>query len=256
MPLTLTVKSADDATKRHREAAAQRVLACLGDESPERRLLCFLDDEEWQEFKAANGVANRGFYAPVKASGPHWRIAPRYILQHVFFDGGPAFDDFVYLHGSTCSNDVGLTITLAHEMQHFVQHAGQLQLWAANTLIPNLNKTTIKALRLTWCDIPHERDARIVSKRTAENLFGASVIRQYIDAKIAERVTAEDAADWECIQDLDTSTRYDLSRETELFFPRLRDSRAELEFVLRHFQSNDSDFTGIDLDALLNGTSG
>ena len=83
-------------------------------------------------------------------------------------DRRPAFDDFIYLHGSTCSSAMGLTMTLAHELQHFIQHSQQTRLWAANSLIPKLKKATIRALGLRWCDIPHEREARIVSSRYLE----------------------------------------------------------------------------------------
>ena len=90
MPLTLTAKSASEAIRIHREALAQRVFASLGLLSPERRLLVLLDDEDWQAFKAQNGSANRGFYARVRPGHPHWRIAPRYILDRVFIDGATA----------------------------------------------------------------------------------------------------------------------------------------------------------------------
>jgi hypothetical protein len=255
MQLTLTIKTTDDVAKERQQILAQRVLVYFGNQPSERRLLCFLDDQEWEAFKAENGAANRGFYSPIRAGDPQWRIAPTYILEHVFVRGVPAFDDLIYLHGSTCSNDVGLTMTFAHELQHFVQYAEQRRLWAANALVPNLSKDAIEALGLKWCDIPHEREARIVSKRTAESLFGPEVVRQFIDSKIAQRVTEEDAADWECIRELATSTSYNLAHETKLFFPRLRPYRSELECALGHFQSNDPDFAGIDLAALLSASS-
>jgi hypothetical protein len=168
-------------------------------------------------------------------------------------DNHPVFDDLIYLHGSTCSSDMGLTMTLAHELQHFIQHSERTQLWAANSLIPKLKKTTVMALGLRWCDIPHEREARIVSKRIAEQIFGAELVRQYIDGKITESVTECDAADWECIRGLATSTTYDLASATKLFFPRLRDHKPELERTLRGFQFEDPDFPRVDLEALLSG---
>lgn len=166
-----------------------------------------------------------------------------------------AFDHVIYLHGSTCSNEVGLAMTFSHELQHFVQNGNSLSLWAANTLIPKLLKSDIDALGLTWCDVPHEREARIVSKRIAENLFGAEVVTQYVDAKIAEHVTKDDAHDWKCIRGLATSTPYDLAAETALFFPRLKPYSQHLEDVLRDFKNNnDPDFKDVDLHALLKGT--
>lgn len=251
---TLHAKSADAAVKRRRELLARRVVDCLH-ELPNRRLLCFLDDEEWQSFKDVTGVANRGFYRPIKVPDPSWRRwnTPLYIVERLMVDNHPVFDDFIYLHGSTWSSDIGLTMTLAHELQHFIQHSEQAKLWAANSLIPKLKKATIRALGLRWCDIPHEREARIVSKRTAEQIFGAELVRQYIDGKIAEFVTECDAADWECIRGLATSAAYDLARATKLFFPRLRDHKPELERTLRGFQSEDPGFPQVDLEALLSG---
>jgi hypothetical protein len=251
MPLTLIVKSTDNALKAQREAAADRVLASLGCQSPDPRLLCFLDDVEWQAFKAANGVANGGFSAHVKPIDPLWRIAPPYILDRIFVSSVQVVDDFIYLHGSTCATDVGLTMTLAHELQHFIQRTAHRTLWAANTLIPNLPKSVIEHLGLRWCDVPHEREARIVAKRIAEVLFGADAVRQHIDGRIAERVNEKDATDWECIRGLSTSPPFDLEQETTLFFPRLRDYKAHLQSALRHFQSTDPDFADVDLEALL-----
>jgi len=247
------VKATDDAAKHQRNATAQRVIECLRHQLPNRRLLCFLDDEEWRSFKDENGVANRGFYQPVTVPDSFWRNAPLYITERLVVDRRPAFDDFIYLHGSTCSSAMGLTMTLAHELQHFIQHSQQTRLWAANSLIPRLNRTTIRALGLRWCDIPHEREARIVSKRTAEQIFGAELVEQYIDDKIREPVTECDAADWECIRELATSTPYDLAFATKLFFPRLKGHRHELERTLREFQSEYADSPGVDLDALLSG---
>src|SRR6202020_1026015 len=133
-----------------------------------------------------------------------------------FVDGAPVFDDFVYLHGATCAGDIALTMTLAHELQHFTQHADHTRLWAANSLVPNLHKTAIAALGLRWCDVPHEREARIVSKRTAEDLFGPDAVLRHIDARIANPVTEQDGIDWKCIRELSASSPYDLAHETRL----------------------------------------
>jgi hypothetical protein len=251
MPLTLTVKSTDVAAKRQREVTAHCVVDCLGHELPDRRLLCFLDDEEWQSFKDKKGIANRGFYSPVTATDRLWRGAPAYIREIVFTDG-LGFDDFIYLHGSTCSSELGLTMTLAHELQHFFQHNEQAQLWAANNLIPNLAKT-VSSLGLR-CDIPREREARIVSKRAAEQIYGVELVRQYISGKIVEHVTEGDAADWECIRGLATSIPYDLARETKLFFRRLKHYRSELEQILRNCKAEYRTYPDVDLDALLSET--
>lgn len=261
MAPTVIVKSEDIEVRARREAGAQRVIAQFGNQLPDLKLLCFLDDSDWRAFKDHFGEANRGFYGPIKENSfcrPTW---PDYVIACIFADDPsvwvqkPAFEHVIYLYDSTCTNEVGLTVTFAHELQHFVQHGSELRLWAANTLIPQLPKSVINALGLKWCDIPHEREARIVSKRTAENLFGCEVVRQYIDAKIAEFVTREDALDWECIRGLVASTPYDLAGETQRIFQRLKDYRLELEQLLQEVRS-DPDFEGVDLHTLLGGASG
>jgi hypothetical protein len=250
MPLTLFVKSTDDEVRLHREALARGVLDHLSLHAFERRLLCFLDDEDWHTFKKENGVANRGFYMSVRPA-PGWRGAPRYLLDRLFVYGDKIFDDLVYLHGNTCANDVSLTMTLAHELQHFIQGSTRTRLWAANTLVPRLPKAVLNQLSLRWCDIPHEREARIVSKRCAEHTFGIEAVRIHIETAIAVRVTDDDVADWECIRGLSTSAPFDLAAETNLFFPRLKPFRTELEKVLQDLQRIDPNFADVDLVSLL-----
>jgi hypothetical protein len=194
MPPVVRVKSADGVVKKQREAAAQRVLDLFGARLPALGLLCFLDDEDWQALKEI-GASIRGFYTDLRRGGVLWSQAPEYLTECLVVDDQLAFDRFIYLHGSTCLKEMGLTMTFAHELQHFVQHCNDPQLWAANTLIPNLPEAVITVLGLRWCDVPHEREARIVSKRTAENLLGAEVVAQYINEKIAEGVTVQDTAE-------------------------------------------------------------
>lgn len=257
MSITVRVNTVDDALREERTSAAWRVMSNFSDKLVQSSLLCFLDNEDWQALKEQAGIANRGFYAPIRKGRwpPWWPEAPTDVKEALMIDGQIAFSDFIYLHGSTCSSELGLTMTLAHEAQHAFQHGNTPSLWAANTLVPNLPKPVINALGLTWCDIPVEREARIVAKQIAERQFGTESVTQYIDAKIAEPITETDAADWECIKRLDSSDHYDLALETELFFPRLRSCRSELERVLRHLQADADDlsFQDVDLPALLEG---
>jgi len=73
------------------------------------------------------------------------------------------FASVIYLHGSTCEKDVGLTITFAHELQHFLQYANERRLWAVNSLLVNLPNLPTEDLKAIW-DFPIEREARIVAK--------------------------------------------------------------------------------------------
>src|SRR5260370_40672921 len=125
MPVTLRVKSDDTALRAQREAIAQRVLAPFVDSLPASRLLCFLDDVDSSILKLAFGAANRGLYGPIRDSTPmpDW---PEYVTNCIFFDDGVSLlrprviDDLVYVYGSAWTNEAGLTMTLAPELQHTI----------------------------------------------------------------------------------------------------------------------------------------
>jgi hypothetical protein len=256
---TIRVRCPDAAIKRSREQMAQRVMDQFDNRLPGASVLCFFDDQDWQSLREAHGRAIRGLYTPVKPSDDVWNIAPSYLLESLFDDSGrPAFESFIYLHGSTCATDIGLAMTFSHELQHFVQRCTSLRLWAANTLVSQLltrvlQLSEIRALGIkSWCDVPHECEARVVSKRTAERLFGAQLVDQYIDSKTSERLTDQDADDWRCIRGIDTSVSYDLAAATTMFYPRLKKHRLTLENCLQQ-NSDDADFENVNLPSLLNG---
>jgi hypothetical protein len=255
VPPTIKVKSADEVVRKQRESTAERVVVHFGNSLPALPLLCFFDDEDWQALKVEEGVANRGFYSPIRPGGLWW--PPDYLAECFFVDGRLAFEHLIYLHGSTCSSELGQTMTFAHELQHFIQYSTMRQVWAANRLayaaLRCMEPRQFKTSGLRACDIPHERQARIVAKGAAESLFGANIVNQYIEAKRTERVTEQDAADWECIRGFVASTPYDLAAETKLFFQRLKPYRPELERSLRDFHGDDPDIKEVDLDALLSG---
>jgi hypothetical protein len=252
MPVTLRVKS-EDAIVR---AQAQRVLDCFGNNLPPSRVLCFLDDNDPAILKQAFGAANRGAYGPIKDSTP-LDIWPDYVTDCILVDDGISLlfprviDDLVYLYGSTCANKVGLTMTLAHELQHSIQHAYARKVWAINGLVRHLPKTAIAALKLQWADIPIERETRIVSKRMAVDFFGEQSVTEYIDEKIAEGIARNDAvdvADLQFIRSLIPSSSVDLANDTQRLFNRLKGYRSELKAILQEMK-DDRDFGDLDLDA-------
>jgi len=253
MPVTLKVKSEDAAVKANREATAKRVMDYFGSCLPPSRLLCFLDDGDSLEVRGERGNANRGIYGPIHDGTPlaDW---PDYIQNCIYVeDYAPLYlrrvvDDLIYIYGSTCANEVGLTMTLAHELQHAIQHSNARKVWAVNGLVTNLDREIINAEKLTWADIPIEREARIVSRRVAVHLFGEQHVIQHIDQKIAERVTEGDVADWQFVRTLTAFSSVDLVGDTDALFQRLKGFRSELEAVLRSArQDNPGDYSDIDL---------
>src|SRR5712692_6363740 len=229
MPVTLKVRSDNAAIKANRAAAAQRVIQYFGELPPEYRLLCFLDDEDWVGFKRDYGAANRGLYAPLKQNTFRFDRTPwpEYLKDCIFVDDGVSmpfprvFDHVIYLHGSSCGDESGLTMTLAHEVQHVIQHKNVAVLWTANSLIQNLLRE-VAVLNLPAFEIPIEREARIIAKRAAEDLCGERAVRDYISRKIAEAIDADDVADWLFVGELTRSSKVDLGRETRLLFDRFK----------------------------------
>jgi hypothetical protein len=183
---------------------------------------------------------------------------PDYVRDCIRVDDGVsliyprAVDDFVYLYGSTCENEVGLTMTLAHELQHAVQHNNVRRLWAVNGIVTRLHKRVIAALNLRWADIPIERESRIVSKRVAVHFFGEQHVTNYIDEKIAEgviRSDVADVADWQVVRTLESSDSVVLQGDTQKLFERLTNYRPELEVALQRMKKyNPEDFGDIDLE--------
>lgn len=249
--ITIKVKSKDEATRIQREKAAERVVTHFGLCLPTSRVLCFLDDEDPSSLRQEFGAANRGLSGTVK-DGDDFSIWPDYVQKCMHADGVPLIDQLIYLYGSTCSDEVGLTMTLAHELQHAIQHDRLRKVWAVNSLIRRL-PTAVDNLKLEWADIPIERDARIVSKRVALDLHGEELVRRYIDKRSAEAVEPHDVIDWHFVRGLTASSSVDLVGDTHRLFHRLIDYKQEVEDALRG-RKNDSDYSDINLDDFFNSS--
>ena len=133
-------------------------------------------------------------------------------------------------------------MTFAHELQHFVQYAYRKPIWAANTLLINLNSPDFRV----WWDFPIEIEARFKAKRVAESLFGKDSVRDFVIQRIGERVTETDAADWKYIREIDTSRAYDVLKETSSL---VKKHRVQLNALLED-RKGDGDFANLDLDTL------
>lgn len=253
MAITLEVKSDDPSIKANREAAARRVIDHFDASLVAARLLCFLDDEDPPELRRTYGPANRGGYLRVHDLA-HLDGWPNYVRRLVYpyhlADGqARVFEGVVYLYETTCADDVGLTMTLAHELQHAAQFSKERQLWAANSLVvQGLTKESVAALGLEWKDIPIEVETRIVAKRLAERFFGEERVSRYIEGRISARITDSDVTDWQFVRTLMSSSPVDLAGETRRLFKRLRGYRRELEEALQQLQIESPDYADVDLD--------
>src|SRR4051812_33083083 len=77
--LKIQVTCEGAALKRRRESIAESVIAHFGERLPDRRLLCFFDDEDWPLFKTS-GEENRGMYWPIKRDAG-WANLPPAVKQ-------------------------------------------------------------------------------------------------------------------------------------------------------------------------------
>jgi hypothetical protein len=258
MTVTIEVKSEHSTETAKRKTAANRVLEELGKELPDLKLLAFFDDCDWHDFKRELGHQNRGFYAPIKTDTFRGWIWPSYVTSKIFVselwpvENDRFVDHVIYLYGSTCLSEVGLIMTFAHELQHFIQYGSKRKLWAEGQLIPRLPKELVESIGLNWPDIPHEREARIVEKRVAVKLCGTEAVKEYTDQRIEDGSSVQEVEDWQFRQQLDPSSPYDLEGETRLVFQRLRPHRQSLENVLRDMNC-DADFRDLDLSTYFDG---
>src|SRR5438046_1286133 len=149
MSISIEVKSNDDAIAAKRRRIAESIIAELGNQIPDLNLLCFFVDDlvEWTQ----------------------------------------NFHQMIYLHGNTCSTEVGLVMTFAHELQHFVQYGRQREIWLANTAIMmNFPRRVLKLAGVKIFHIPIELEARITSRRITTKLCGEGMASAYIDTRIRE----------------------------------------------------------------------
>jgi hypothetical protein len=255
MPPTVKVKASDSLVKREREEIAQRVLAQFGDSLADCRLLCFFDDEDWQQFKLDMGEDNRAFHTIISDS-TRFTGWPKYITDYILV--GPSsffrkrvFDQVVYLHGSACADSVGMIMSFAHELQHVIQRVNVPELLTANGLFRHLPKTVLQNVGLLqWSDIPTEREARAEAKKIAVTLCGSEAVNEFLEQRAASAKDPVDLADVLFIQGLDASAPYILRDETLKLFGRFKNYRAELESLIDEFRL-DPDFEPVQLDSFM-----
>jgi hypothetical protein len=259
MNFSVHVKTVDLAVKEDRMKTIETVIAQFGEILPDRRMLCFFDDEDSYLIKQRLGKVNRGIYSPLSKNfigSREWHLLPLDVQELVFPEDSPvphqAFDHLIYLHGTTCMKRTSLIMTFAHELQHFLQHEENRTLWAASAVLSHLEKDFYESSGLKMFQIPTETEARIVAKRVAETICGTEDVDDYIESRISENATPEDVEDWRFVRDLVTDRAFNLSVESKQVFRRLLPYREPMEEALDRARGDD-DFRNLDLSALMTG---
>ena len=163
-----------------REEAARQVVLAFGP-LPPSRLLCFFDEQDCWAFKDENigfGKANRGLSGPVTSpadlEGWPFDVTERLFPAAAGNENESAYDFVTYLHNSSCENPVGMTMTFAHELRHFVQWATMPAVWKANERFKS--RRLDRGVGFDSHELPIEKDARIVSKQIAIRIHGREAV--------------------------------------------------------------------------------
>ena len=138
------------------------------------------------------------------------------------------YDCLIYVHGTTASSDVGLAFTLAHELQHFVQYSKYRSVWVIHRLLVELATSNPQTFK-RWADFPIEREARIVSKRVATEMFSADLVRLHIQGKIVEHANDADVEDWEYLLSVEPGVEYDVVEGTRRLVHNFRDELISMQ---------------------------
>jgi hypothetical protein len=256
MAIVLDVRGDDESVKDTRRALAVRVLDTFDGKLPDLRLLVVLDDLDAVGLK--EGPENRGSFRPISKQYYLGTLWPRYIAEAIrTINPGASeatyhFDGVIYLHNSTCEQEASPTMTLAHELQHFVQYGSDRTTWAWNTVALNLTTAVLRdQLGLWWHDFPTEYEARIVAKSVSEQLLGRERTDEYIRHRRNQSQRDQDIVDWEFIRDVDASQPYNCATATRTFFRnRLGGVRDQLTQSLEKARAMD-DFKSLNLDDVL-----
>jgi hypothetical protein len=251
--ISLSVKENNGEVARHREDVARKVIDYFGEHPilPSWRVICLLDDRDFQDLKSQAGEANQGIHLSLEHAILRARI-PQYfwdIIRPYDRTNGKClsvFDSVVYLHGSTCETDIGLTLTLAHELRHSFQHSAERRICEANTMLQLLPEP-FKRNFTVWWDLPIERDARVVAKAAAEAIFGREAVARFLETQVEAAVTEDDRQDWVFVLNIDTGTSYKFAAETRRLVRVYRSGLKQLQQDLE--QQNRSGFPKIDFDA-------
>jgi hypothetical protein len=255
MSVKVEARGSDVAVAQQRRAWANKVLEeYFAGKLPELRLLVFMDEIDVPTLK--RGKANRGLFSPIdkhyfqtiawpKVLGEMLRTVNLTSIESTY-----NCDALIYLHDSACHAEDSLTMTLAHELQHFVQYGFDRSTWVWNILPSKLSCQTIDTLGFAWHDIPIEHEARIVAKRACESLLGPERTTQYIKNRKSQHITDKDAADWGFILGIDTTSTYECATQTRLLFKRLAPVRPDLQEALNKVKSL-PDFAQLNLDDIM-----
>jgi hypothetical protein len=180
---------ADDFEARLRPLANQ-VLAEF--DLPSLRLYCYFADNEDAYLRQHIGKYFRGFHTSIEGRNQ----LPEYLSDCFFHPFDPfsdqevtwekmvAYDNLVYVTQQTSLDPTAFTLTFAHELQHFMQFGHARKVWVVNSILYEHIRSFDPFTPRTQVDIPHEREANIISKHIAEKVLGIETIKKFAQEQV------------------------------------------------------------------------
>jgi hypothetical protein len=190
---------------------------------PDRRLLCFFDVKQSDELAKKYGEGGIHIAVGPKGLGNGWPHDIQELLGMKQLSA--AFDNLIYIPGDKYSKRrASLTVTLAHEVQHFLQCIDEPTAYSINCgIAKHLDIfTQLKA----W-EIPYEIDAMQRSKQVGNALLGSEAVEAFTIEQIEDATSSNNGSKlalWHFFQSLsseDSNIREETLRllarsETEL----------------------------------------
>lgn len=164
---------------------------------PRCRVLCYLDDTDSQELRDLIGLETRGVFYPLTLGGStQSKLALHVAKECRGRDGLFICESVIYLFENTCRTDIGLVLTLAHELQHCHQHQHQYAYWFLERHVRTISSQSGVPRIEGYLDLPSERDAIRKSKEIAEAIFGSEPVAAFIQSQIQLESSTENQARW------------------------------------------------------------
>jgi hypothetical protein len=183
---------------------------------PLHRLLCGFDDERsiWFEshLQLLDSPNARALHIRAAADPTQW---PNF-LEHRRYSAKkqPVFDSLIYIPLVAPTNvPFAFVVTLAHELQHFVQSWTEPRVWDANVFLYRNMRLLDPGMPAyeTW-RVPNQHDAMIKSKRVAVSLFGADIVEKELRSLVSNDETTKE---WEFLLGVSPSADCNLRDETD-----------------------------------------
>jgi len=209
------------------EPLCLKALGCF--RLPQLSLICIFDNVERPEFTRCFGEGWYGFFFPTRFPTLDAGFSlPSDIIQRLRDSQDKKYDILIYLTHRVCQSTTGTVITLAHELQHFMQFGFSYKVWTTNSAIRQI-RTEVDSNSLPW-SLPAEYEAVLASRKVSEAVLGKDTVICYAEQqKEAAQHKNEwsESEKWSFFLGLDPLESFDLLEQTKSWVNEYKDTLKE-----------------------------